>query len=509
MSLVCFLIYCTSSASVAYTGLGGLSQYNTIIFDEFHSEGGIIEGPLALKGSLFIASGGGAVCEIATAARTPDIFSSRIGHVLAPEDEAHPSLILSGNQSSFNSENLKVVSTSTQSAVIATLVDNALVVDTIGHQTVSLSNESLNNFFNSIKSKTNKTITLAKLFERSVTIENADFGIGYSISDPTLLLTTININDTLNFSQINIPKMQDELLLVFSEAKTISFENGSLMYDEFNDYTYPTPLLSSSGELLDQLSSKIIWVFPNATIVNSTNYDIIGSVLAPNAIFTGIGGSVNGQLIVKSLFQTSSFRINNYRFDWTTFNNLEVPIIDLPEDPEEEIIDEDDPDPIDDIGPIEDPDSLVETLELQLITTPLNTVPVLSTPSNNVTPLLPTFKVDKTKVLEIQKPFKPPFNRNDNYYWVDNNNNSLIEEGEFVSYTLNATKQNFIFKWIDKNTNGLLETNEITIEELIVPANVSTLPNTGEIPDVFFFVISFFFIIGGICFYPKQLSVGK
>ncbi|GGM74591.1 hypothetical protein GCM10010967_02560 [Dyadobacter beijingensis] len=74
----------------------------------------------------------------------------------------------------------------------------------------------------------------------------------------------------------------------------------------------------------DKENNKVLFNFPNATSISLSHYKFLGSFLAPKASLTGNGGSINGQSIVGGHFdQQGGFEFHNFYFEE---NSIVLPV---------------------------------------------------------------------------------------------------------------------------------------------------------------------------------------
>ena len=97
----------------------------------------------------------------------------------------------------------------------------------------------------------------------------------------------------------------------------------------------PGTQLPTENAELAKYANKIIWNFSVAQNINVKAHGIVGSVLAPEAMFNADGGSINGMLIADSFKTTNGhelhgFKLNNNIFDFTNTEEEEDSNNDLP-----------------------------------------------------------------------------------------------------------------------------------------------------------------------------------
>jgi len=134
-------------------------------------------------------------------------------------------------------------------------------------------------------------------------------------TDKRILVYTIQCaeTDSLIFSDIDFGSYINdyELIIINAAAEKIEFKNGAILYNGSVVNT-SIPRIYEGNELIGLLASKIVFNFPNATEVNLENYGLIGSLLAPNALVSGSGGSINGMLVANSLNQQNGKELHAF-----------------------------------------------------------------------------------------------------------------------------------------------------------------------------------------------------
>ncbi|KJU72118.1 SpaA isopeptide-forming pilin-related protein [Clostridium baratii] len=105
----------------------------------------------------------------------------------------------------------------------------------------------------------------------------------------------------------DLVKSNGKTAIVFvNYGDNFEFPNGEPMYN------YGKPM--DWGKEYKFWSSKIIWYFPNATEIKISE-QVVGSVIAPNAIINTNSGNVNGHLLAKTLNQQGGFECHNNVFN--------------------------------------------------------------------------------------------------------------------------------------------------------------------------------------------------
>ena len=101
-----------------------------------------------------------------------------------------------------------------------------------------------------------------------------------------------------------------DMVVINSTSPEITFAGGAVIFN--GSIVNIVPRAYVGNELVQRISSKFIFNFPNADAVNMLTYGLLGSVLAPNALLTGTGGSPNGMLIADGLLQQSGMELHAF-----------------------------------------------------------------------------------------------------------------------------------------------------------------------------------------------------
>lgn len=504
----------SNNASVDYIGLGGFEKYNAVIFEDMLSYGGNIEGSVAIKGDITVSSSAGSICNLASAARQ-DVFINTYGYPRTAEDEAYPSLLLGGSLIATDSSLLTVSSISTGSAVIISSIGTASNLEYLNQTHIQVQTDSIRSFFNKAKNDSTFFCENSKKMIRGQLQPNSDFGIGISTTDNSILVSSINIKDEFNVSQINIPNVENKFLIIYCEASSVKFKDGTIMYDQLKNHTYSKSLslqdTQSDKNMIGDIASRIVWVFPEAETIEINNYDVIGTIIAPNALVQGIDGSINGQMIVNSFEQFPDVHVNNYKLSWTHLVNMIVPSSLPPADDDDDFVDEpiiEEPDPVTDEELEVDNTDLLDTTEILLNT--LAVAPTDIVPTNTIVP-----NNSQDKILPLRTPLPknigylpisipPPDSKSTFFYWIDTNNNLAIDQSELYIDKGIHEKKYHLFFWTDSNKNGQIDNDELSINDDVLPQGVQALPATNEQSSLLYYILGFFLIAMGIHFNPKQ-----
>ncbi|WP_297521387.1 SpaA isopeptide-forming pilin-related protein, partial [uncultured Clostridium sp.] len=317
------------------TSLGDYKTYNAVVWGEHTASQADVEGRLAVKGNLSAPTVrkafdiGAAYKENTVAIGSPII------------DYSVPVLLLGGNiidngivEDTFYGEQNKqrIVRVSSGAIALTEKVTEATKVKLIKDGwyykgDFLVENTEVNQVFDEIKKEIDEKIDIAKRLEIAPdSVANGHLGIVSTTNTKILTNTEKGTSELFEIKgkdgSFNLPILEEkEKLIVYSDAKNINF-NDQIYYNG--------KLLSTTTEkaLVTELAPKILWVFPNAEKVISTQKDIPGSVIAPNADIDIHGGSINGQVFANNLNQIPGknggfgAEVHNFVFDWDIFDDL-------------------------------------------------------------------------------------------------------------------------------------------------------------------------------------------
>lgn len=142
-------------------------------------------------------------------------------------------------------------------------------------------------------------------------------------SNPTANLQLVDsaLNDNVLIANITgasynvgspqLPNFDDyEKVIIYSDATTVNFSNGAIIYD---GQIINTSAPFDTEPIFEKVATKVTWLFPNAQTITSRGYGVIGTVIAPKANYTGNGGSLNGQLFINDLKNQGGFELHQFR----------------------------------------------------------------------------------------------------------------------------------------------------------------------------------------------------
>ncbi|MEG0297862.1 MAG: SpaA isopeptide-forming pilin-related protein [Clostridium sp.] len=303
--------------------LGDHTTYNVVAFGNHTASNADVEGKLAVQGNF---TGPTSMNDQSfTIAAAFNGNGVAIGDQIL--DTSTPTFLLGGNISKPGTGKL-LISAGT-SAVTSNANMSLLVGADKYNGNVVVSKAEIDNTFKSMKAELdslNKVV--GKLEPGTIEIPNTSLGIVEVKDNSKILVNSQGRNDEVldirgEWGTFKLPDLDNrDLLIMYSDAKTVNFDNTSMYYKG--------QLLSTATtkNIIKEIASKILWIFPNATEVNSTKGDVIGSVIAPNSTVNLYGGSINGQIFTHDFNQISGStggyggEAHNFRVDWPKLEEL-------------------------------------------------------------------------------------------------------------------------------------------------------------------------------------------
>ena len=247
-------------------GLGGDYHYNAIILEDYNAKDADCEGNAIIGGNLNITG-------------YHDFGTPVVGE---PADKNGPTLVVGGdivNKSPTNVNGDIVVSSEENKGKLPSWMHEKVTIkdkNVIKEHIEGIKDNFINMVEGRIKGNETQVITLNESKFKSMEVNNLVTSNGKK--------AIVFVNDGSNFEFPNGEPM---------------LNNGSPM-DWGKDYKY--------------WSSKIIWYFPNATEIRISE-QVVGSVIAPNAVINTYSGNVNGHLLAKTLNQQGGFECHNNVFN--------------------------------------------------------------------------------------------------------------------------------------------------------------------------------------------------
>ncbi|MCF0072173.1 choice-of-anchor A family protein [Dyadobacter sp. CY261] len=263
-------------------GFVGSGNFNAIIFGNFQSNSGDVEGRLAVAGNFNLTVSG---YSVGTAGES------------RPNSPDHTdNLVVNGVFNNIGNWGLRgsLVYHDTPTGVVFPSLLAPATSDIKGPKFdhIRFSDNELLGYYRTLSGKLNALPnTGSNAFD------------GYHQYTLTGTSTGVNVFDILlpdNMSSdqisVNIPAGASAIINILNSTLTI---NGGSMKMNGGDDANP----------------RVLFNFPNATSISISHYKFLGSFLAPKASFTGVGGSINGQSIIGGNFdQQGSFEFHNVYF---------------------------------------------------------------------------------------------------------------------------------------------------------------------------------------------------
>lgn len=309
------------------TSLGSYKSYNAVVFGNHLASHADIEGKLAVAGNINAPTDNSS---FTIAAAFPGNYIT-IGNPIT--DFTNPTFLLGGKINDNKLDPSKKLYLSAGTAVLTNNTEEKLLFPADKYEgTIKKSTEEVQSVFNKMKSDINDIISKVKKIKAGDGNSNNNvLNVVPSLGNKDILTNSDKrTGEVLNFydettKALTLPKINgNERLIVYSEGKVINFR----------DFYYEGKLVNSNNKgLMHYLAPKILWVFPNATEINSYRGDVPGSIIAPNATVNLHGGSINGQVFVNNLKQIPNYsegaayggEIHNFTFDWDIIDKTEPP----------------------------------------------------------------------------------------------------------------------------------------------------------------------------------------
>ncbi len=274
------------SASLA-TGFKGTGNFNAIIFGDFTSNSGDVEGRLVVGGNFHFKGSGYSV------------GSAGSGAVNAPDDTDN--FIVNGN---FNNAGHNwgirgnfIYNTATAGISFPSHQSGSTTSGVTEH--VKFANGALLTKYKQLS---------ATLTNNAVTGEVTQPYIWSPIllkgTNSGLNVFELTLPVPFNSGSIHIDIPSGATALINVTNSTVSIDGGSMKM-----------IINGSEDGSLGAAPKVLFNFRHATQINLARYAFLGSVLAPNANLEGDGGSINGQAIIGGNFnQLGGFEFHNFSF---------------------------------------------------------------------------------------------------------------------------------------------------------------------------------------------------
>ena len=300
--------------------LGTYAHYNGMIFGNHTALQADCEGALAVGGDTLLGSVGHGY-DVGTAG-VAGWESITIGKYDNPHN--YPSFLLGG-----------VITTGSVSSRIYTgelalregyrqaYENGSFHFETVG--TRYLPDSDIEQFFSTAKTAVTKTsevlfvgsdekISLADLGSLQ-TLDQVKYESHNIDTDKRILIYTIDCaaDANINIGAISFGSYITayDCIVINVPAAGVTFSGGAILYDGVVVNT-SVPRIYAGNELIELMSTKIIFNFPQASQVSLQNYGLLGSLIAPNATVNGSGGSINGMLIANGLNQSDGMELHAF-----------------------------------------------------------------------------------------------------------------------------------------------------------------------------------------------------
>lgn len=311
--------YSIKPTSFSISELGPISHYNGLIFNDMTALQADTEGALAVGGNTRFGSGthgydiGGAGLS-----GGDNVF---IGKYENPD--AYPSLLLGGTVSPESTHS----NVFTGDVVMSldheeNYENNDFRFGTAGVRFIE--DDIIKTYFADVKAQayatsatlpqgTIQTIRLADLREM-YKLDLTKYENKHLLTDKRILVFNLESVDRgpIKIGELFLSEavLEYDMVIINSSSTAITFEGGAFIFD--GSIVSVIPRAFEGNELVERISSKFIFNFPNASVVRMNNYSLLGSMLAPNALVVGTGGSINGMLIADSLTQQGGMELHAF-----------------------------------------------------------------------------------------------------------------------------------------------------------------------------------------------------
>ena len=299
--------------------LGPISHYNGLIFNDMTAMQADTEGALAVRGNVKFGSGthgydiGGS--------GLPGGDNVFIGRYENPN--AYPSLLLGGEVSPESTHS------NVYTGDVVMSIDNEehyidgefrfgsagvrFIEDDVIETYFAAAKEQVSTTSEILPLGTVQTIRLSDL-RRMDMLDLTRYENKHLLTDKRILVFNLESFERgpIKIGELFISEavLEYDMIVINSSSTAITFTGGALIFD--GSIVSVIPRAFEGNELIKRISSKFIFNFPNASVVTMDNYSLLGSMLAPNAIIVGTGGSINGMLIADSLLQQGGMELHAF-----------------------------------------------------------------------------------------------------------------------------------------------------------------------------------------------------
>ncbi|MGL4740143.1 MAG: collagen-binding domain-containing protein, partial [Sarcina sp.] len=298
--------------------LGNYRTYNSVSFGNHTVEKADVEGKVAVKGNF--------IGPTAKDTMTFDIAAAYEGNTnITGEqilDKSNPVFLLGGDAIREEGKEVNVLAGVgvTKSPEISSKFTVGIgglgIQERAENEILSTFTQIKNDINNKLSSFSNVKVGTGNV------LNHASSGITESLDNNKILvnrdgrdLETFDVKGD-DGDVFRIPNLDNyNAMIIYSNAKIVNFNHNFFYEGIFSP-------IDSKNPIMKKIAHKIIWVFPNATTINQKAVDVIGSVVAPNALLNINGGAYNGQVYANEIDQKGGGQIHNFLFDWDIVDNL-------------------------------------------------------------------------------------------------------------------------------------------------------------------------------------------
>lgn len=272
----------------------GTGNFNAIIFGNFASNSGDVEGRLAVGGNFNVATGGYSVGTAGVGVNAPNNTDNFIVNGVF-SNTGGGNWGLRGNM---------VYNTAPNGTVFPSPISQGTITGGKPNYIVFSGNTLLDRYKALSTSLDGYTNNGSVVFDGYHQYKLTGTSPGLNVFDLTLPAS-------MTSDEINITVPAGSTTIVNILNQTLAIDGGSMVINNSQD-----------------ANTKVLFNFPNATSVTLKSYKFIGSFLAPKAALNGNGGSINGQAIVGGDFdQKGGFEFHNFDFTGTFDTPLPVNLV--------------------------------------------------------------------------------------------------------------------------------------------------------------------------------------
>ncbi|WP_229212710.1 choice-of-anchor A family protein [Dyadobacter soli] len=259
----------------------GTGNFNAIIFGNFQSNSGDVEGRLAVAGDFNLTTRG---------------YSVGTGSVGVNAPDTTDNLVVNGQFNNIGNWGLRgnlVYNTAPSSTVFPSLI--APTVSTIKSgkfDYIRFSDNKLLNYYRTLSGTLDAlTNTGTMTFDGYHQYTLTGTSLGLNVFDITL-------PENMSSDEIRVDIPAGAWAIINVQNQTLSIDGGSMRMNG-----------------ADKENVRVLFNFPLANSISLKSFKFLGSFLAPKASLSGNGGSINGQSIIGGHFdQQNGFEFHNFYF---------------------------------------------------------------------------------------------------------------------------------------------------------------------------------------------------